>query len=149
MRDRRQASLAVTVRTAGHDEPGYHRIMRTVAFVLLSSVAACGGQPALANAPRPDPAAVAGVAAAAAAAATLADPDAATRKPEKKDETPKREVEVKEHVPSDVFDRLDEKNAKGSDAPATAPPAKKPAGPLPKLPSPRDAVDPDAKPTPP
>src|SRR6266581_2515573 len=88
---------------------------------LLLVVAACGGQPALANAPHPDPGIVAG--AAAATAATLADPDAATRKPEKKLETEKREVKVKERVTPDVLDRLDKKEAQGSASQPEAPAA--------------------------
>jgi hypothetical protein len=127
--------------------------------LLLLLVAACGGQPALANAPRPDPGVVAGAAAAAAAAATLADPDAATRRPEKKQETEKREVEVKERVTPDVFDRLDNKKAQGSAAQpastddADAKPDAKPDGKTakpnpkkkpPKIPSPKDFVDKNA-----
>src|SRR5258708_5250537 len=78
-------------------------------WLLLVVVAACGGpqQPVLANAPRPDPAAVAGVAAAAATALTLVDPDAATRKPEKKQDIEMAPVEVNENVPEGVLDRLD------------------------------------------
>jgi len=43
------------------------------------ALAACGGGPALQNAPRPNPAVVAGAVAGAAAAITLADPDGAAR----------------------------------------------------------------------
>src|SRR5438105_15495398 len=81
--------------------------MRMVALLVAIG---CGSQPDhpfLANAPHPDNGAVAGVAAAAAAAVTLADPNAAARKPEKKDDQEKRPIEVKEHVTSDVLDRLD------------------------------------------
>lgn len=77
--------------------------------LLLVVVAACGAQPnqpVLANAPRPDPGAVAGAAAAAAAAVTLASPDSAT--PEKKDkDVNKKPVRVKEHVSAGALDRLD------------------------------------------
>lgn len=108
------------------------------------------------NVPRPDPGAVAGVAAAAAAAVTLADPNAATRRPEKKVDENKHEVEVKENVNEGVLDRLDENESKGSAAApaadATKPDskAKKPAKPAakpdpkaakkgtPKIPSPED-----------
>jgi hypothetical protein len=114
--------------------------MRVVAM-LVAALAACGGEPMLANAPRPDPGAVAGVAAAAAAAATLADPNAADRKPEKKDQTPKNPVEVKENVPADVFDRLDKQPA-GSGSEVERPHASpKRKGPPPKIPSPKDAVE--------
>ena len=116
--------------------------MRTIA--LLVCAAACGG-PVLQNAPKPDPVPVAGAAAAAAAAMTLADPNAATRgKPEKPaDDREKAPVEVKEHVPAAVFDRLDQGSGSGSGAPQAATPAaaaKKHKGPLPKLPSPKDAA---------
>lgn len=124
----------------------YHPIMKSVALLLAAAVAAslggCGGQPALANAPHPNNAAMAGGAAAAAAALTLVDPDAATRKPEKKQEADKQPVEVKETVPSDVLDRADHPAAGAGSGSAVAKP-KKPAGPPPKLPSPRDAVDKD------
>ncbi len=110
-------------------------------------VCACGAepkQPFLANAPHPDNAAVAGGAAAAAAAMTLADPNASTRgKPEKpKADEEKQPIEVKEHVPSEVFDRLDQKPAPPTAQPAAAP-AKakpKPSGPPPKIPLPSDAA---------
>ncbi len=80
-------------------------------LVALSSVAgACGG-PALQNAPRPNPAVVAGAAAATAAAITLADPDGAARNVDAEHELyrpigpdPKP---VKESAPADVLDRLD------------------------------------------
>src|SRR5690242_18744356 len=117
--------------------------MRTL---LLLVVVACGEpqRPFLANAPHPDNAAVAGGAAAAAAAAVIADPDAATRgKPEKPKEEEKQPIDVKENVPKDVFDRLDQKGAppvEKADASKSAPPAKR-KGPLPKLPSPKDAAE--------
>ena len=121
--------------------------MRVVALLLL---VACGPEkPLLANAPHPDNAAVAGAAAAAAAAATLADPDAATRgKPEQPTSEPdKAPIEVKEHVPSAVFDRLDHRGSAAAapaakPAAATAHPARAAhAGPLPKLPSPEEAAE--------
>ena len=116
--------------------------MRVVAWLVAGLLAACGGQPVMANAPRPDPGAVAGVAAAAAAAATLADPDAASRKPEKKEVEQKNPIEVKESVPSDVLDRLDKQPAAGSAVEVERPRATpKPKGPPPKIPSPKDAVE--------
>lgn len=92
-----------------------HVLVVTVAATV--AVAACGGpdKPMLANAPKPDPDAVAGVAAAAAAAITLASPDA--HRPESKQDTEKKPIKVKEHVTSDVLDRLDNAPAgSGSDA---------------------------------
>jgi len=123
----------------------YHPIMKSVALLLVAAVAAslgcgCGGQPALANVPHPNNAAMAGGAAAAAAALTLVDPDAATRKPEKRQEEEKQPVDVKETVPSDVLDRADHPAAGAGSGSAAAKPKKTPSGPPPKLPSPRDAV---------
>ncbi len=111
--------------------------MRTIA--LLFCAAACGG-PVLQNAPKPDPVPIAAGAAAAAAAMTLADPNAATRgKPEKStQDQEKKPIEVKEQVPAAVFDRLDQ--GSGAAQPAAAAPAKKHKGPLPKVPSPKDAA---------
>ena len=78
----------------------------------------CGG-PILQNAPKPDPAVVAGAAAAIAGAATLADPAAAAkRQEENKGGSEKRLQNVKATVPADVFDRLDDQ--KGSAAPRKA-----------------------------
>lgn len=70
---------------------------------------ACGSGPILQNAPRPNPAAVAGVAAAVAGAATLADPQGAAKRQELKEkgEPDNNGVEVRETVPADVLDRLD------------------------------------------
>ncbi|MDB4959556.1 MAG: hypothetical protein JWO36_7125 [Myxococcales bacterium] len=120
--------------------------MRIVALLAAASMFGCGGQPALANAPHPDTGAVAGVAAAAAAAAVLADPDAANRKPEKKEVENKREIEVKENVPASVFDHLEQPAAAGSGSgsaePVKATPAVKRKGPPPKIPLPKDVADP-------
>ena len=91
---------------------------------ILIAVCACG-DPILKNAPRPNPAAVAGVAAAAAAAATLAAPQAAANRQEQKErgEPDNRGVDVKETVPADVFDRLDHRSGDaGVDAAAPATP---------------------------
>jgi hypothetical protein len=96
--------------------------MGRVAWILVM-LCSCG-EPILRNAPKPDPAAVAGVAAAAAAAATLAAPEAAAKKQEQKEhgEPDNRGVEVKETVPASVFDRLDRSPADaGVDAPARTP----------------------------
>ena len=114
--------------------------------LLLLVVAACNEpqKPFLANAPHPDNAAIAGGAAAAAAAITLADPDAATRgKPEKPKEEEKAPVEVKENVPKAVFDRLDDKKGAKDSAQSATPAAatSKKKGPLPKLPSPKEAAE--------
>jgi hypothetical protein len=94
--------------------------MTAIALVVVAGCGAAPNQPVLANAPRPNPAAVAGVAAGAAAAITLADPDAASRGPEKKQDVPKKEIQVKENVPADVLDRMDQRAASnGDDANAT------------------------------
>lgn len=89
--------------------------MTAIAIVVVAGCGAAPNQPVLANAPRPNPAAVAGVAAGAAAAITLADPDAASRGPEKKQDAPKKEIQVKENVPADVLDRMDQSAASNGD----------------------------------
>jgi hypothetical protein len=117
----------------------------TAIMTCVVSLAACGGapdRPLLANAPRPDPAAVAGVAAAAAAAVTLAAPDTAGRRPEKNQDVEKKPITVKENVPSDVLDRLD--HATPAAAPAPAKDGPKPPVPEPdgkKRQGPKDALD--------
>jgi len=101
---------------------------------MLAALCACGG-PVLQNAPRPDPAVVAGVAAAVAGAATLADPQGAAKRQEQKNkgEPDMNGVEVHETVPADVLDRLDHRTqdagvADGSAvAPATIAPLASPA----------------------
>lgn len=132
--------------------------MTAIALVVVAGCGAAPNQPVLANAPRPNPAAVAGVAAGAAAALTLADPDAATRGPEKKQDVPKKEIKVKENVPADVFDRMDgaagadangsgatqaaKKNAAPKAEPAGAvKPKAEPAGAKTKVEAPKDALD--------
>ena len=89
--------------------------MRAIVFVLLAGCGAGPNQPVLANAPRPNPAAVAGAAAATAAAITLASPDSHT--PEKKQQEDKKPIKVKENVPAGVLDRLDKNkgSAEGDD----------------------------------
>lgn len=95
------------------------------AILAVAMLAACG-PPALQNAPRPNPSAVAGAAAAIAGAATLADPDAAARKAnaeQNKDNVdPDHTVPVHETVPEDVFDRLDAKKAQPEPAPVASEP---------------------------
>lgn len=104
--------------------------MRTLLLAIVLTGMACGGGPVLQNAPRPDPSVVAGVAAAAAAAVTLADPDAAARKGERKGGEPERRpVGGRTTVPADVLDRLDHPAVDGGvDA---APPAEVDAAPRP------------------
>ncbi|HEY1556648.1 MAG TPA: hypothetical protein VGF94_17555 [Kofleriaceae bacterium] len=117
---------------------------------LLIAVAACGGpeKPILSGVPKSEAAgaAFAGGAAAAGLAAAIADPNAATRgKPEQQKETEKSEIPVKEHVNEGVLDRADAQSAShaGSGS-ATQKPAATPAkhqGPLPKLPTPKEAAE--------
>jgi hypothetical protein len=82
---------------------------------ILVLLAACG-EPVLRNAPKPNTAAVAGVAAATAAAVTLASPQDAAKQQEalSKPAPDDRGVKVKETVPDAVFDRLDQNAAQGS-----------------------------------
>jgi hypothetical protein len=99
-------------------------------WILIAVLAGCGAQPnqpVLANAPRPNPAAVAGGAAAAAAAITLASPP---RGPEKKKEsTDMKGKNVKENVPADVLDRADTQKAAGQPTKDPADPSKAPEQP--------------------
>ncbi len=83
--------------------------MRHAATCLVMLFAAgCGGQPVGSKVPRPNPTDVAVGAAAAAAALTLANPDAAARKPEGQQEKSLRGVKgPKETVPGAVLDRAD------------------------------------------
>jgi hypothetical protein len=96
-------------------------------WILIAVLAGCGAQPnqpVLANAPRPNPAAVAGVAAGAAAAITLASPP---RGPEKKKEsTDMKGKTVKETVPAGVLDRADQQKDAGQPNKAPADPNKAP-----------------------
>jgi hypothetical protein len=133
--------------------------MRTVAFLLMITAGSCGSEtPMLGGAPHPSNGAMAGGAAAAAAALTLADPHAADRKPEQRQQPEKQPVDVKEQVPSSAFDHLDGSgtgsatgsgSASGSaTATATGPATGSGSGSnstakkLPMIPSPHDAVDP-------
>jgi len=123
--------------------------MRIVCFLI--AVAACGGpeKPILNGVPHSEAAgaAFAGGAAAAGLAAAIADPNAATRgKPEQRKETEKQEIPVKEQVNEGVLDRADAagSNQPGADATKTTQPAAPQAkrkGPLPKLPSPKEAAE--------
>jgi hypothetical protein len=100
----------------------YPRGMR-LSLLLVVALAGCGDRPALVNAPRPNPAAVAGAAAAVAGAATLANPDAAGRaaaeanKPDPSNK-PKKSGGT---VPPDVLDRLDQKAPPGPPQPVAEP----------------------------
>jgi hypothetical protein len=115
-RRRSSAALGSRARVAGMPVARYADGMRRCCWILIA-LCACG-EPILRNAPKPDPGAVAGVAAAAAAAVTLADPQAAAKKQEQKQkgEPDDRGVVVKETVPADVFDRLDQHAGSGSGA---------------------------------
>jgi hypothetical protein len=98
-----------------------------LALVLIAGCGAQPNQPVLANAPRPNPAAVAGGAAAAAAAITLASPP---RGPEKKQEsTDMKGKTVKETVPSGVLDRADKQKDTGQPTKDPADPSKAPEQP--------------------
>ncbi len=108
--------------------------MRAIGFVLLVGCGAQPNQPVLANAPRPNQAAVAGGAAAAAAAITLASPDSANPEKKKQDEQ-KKPIKVKEHVPAATLDRLD--NAQ----PTAKPDERQPAGTAKDAKPPKSALD--------
>lgn len=109
--------------------------MKRMVLLLLVGCGAAPNQPVLANAPRPNPAAVAGVAAGAAAAMTLASPP---RGPEKKQEsTDMKGKTVKETVPAGVLDRADQKKAQ----PAPGHPANDPANPAAPEEKPKSALD--------
>jgi hypothetical protein len=123
-----------------------HAMRRNLWIVVL--VAACG-EPILRNAPKPDPGAVAGVAAAAAAAVTLASPQTAAQRQEQRQqgEPDNRGVKVKETVPVDVLDRLDQHpQDAGIDGAAAASPAPASAAAAPSAPAPAPA--PSVKPKP-
>ena len=114
--------------------------MRIIALVLVVGCGAQPNQPVLANAPRPNPAAVAGGAAAAAAAITLASPD--SHNPEKKQDQEKRPQKVKENVPAGVLDRLDKQDTKQDTKAAAKPDEPKPQPTREASPQkPRDGLD--------
>ncbi|HEX5059681.1 MAG TPA: hypothetical protein VFV99_09995 [Kofleriaceae bacterium] len=100
--------------------------MRAIVFVLLAGCGAQPNQPVLANAPKPDPGAVAGAAAAAAAAITLASPDSHT--PEKRQNEEKKPVKVKENVSAGALDRLDASEAAAKNQPKQDDADAKPGG---------------------
>lgn len=97
---------------------------------LLVALAACGG-PVLQNAPRPNPAAVAGIAAATAAAITLAAPDATARNAENVHRSGQidRDAQTASHetAPVEVLDRLDAQQPARPPTPPPAPIAPQPA----------------------
>lgn len=105
-----------------------------IAVVVASGCGAAPNQPLLANAPRPNPSAVAGGAAAAAAAITLASPDSARGPEKKKNDENKKPINVKEHVTSDVLDRADQQKDAGQ-------PTKDPADPNKQPDQPKSALD--------
>jgi hypothetical protein len=113
---------------------------------ILVLLAGCG-EPVLRNAPKPNPAAVAGVAAATAAAITLASPRDAAKQQEalSKPDPDDRGVTVKETVPGAVFDRIDQADA-GVDGGAPAAPAASPASGAPASVPPPQAWTPAAAP---
>lgn len=108
--------------------------MRFGLVVLALSIGCGAREPILANAPRPDPAVVAGAAAAVAGAATLADPKgAADRQAEKNVDT--REAKGKPSgpsVPKDVLDRADAQKQKQKQAPKQVPVAEPEPEPAPE-----------------
>ncbi|SRR6266496_236080 len=107
--------------------------MRAILFVLAAGCGAQPNQPVLANAPRPNPSAVAGGAAAAAAAITLASPDSARPEKQKNDDN-KKPMKVKEHAPASALDHLDAGSA-SQPAPGSAQPQPTQTRP------PKDALD--------
>ena len=105
--------------------------MKWMALLVVAGCGAQPNQPVLANAPRPNPAAVAGVAAGAAAAITLASPP---RGPEKKQQsTDMKGKTVKETVPAGVLDRADQQKAQQ--------PTRDPANPAKPEEQPKGALD--------
>jgi hypothetical protein len=134
--------------------------MRTVTLLVFILFAmACGSEsPMLGGVPHPNNGVMAGGAAAAAAALTLADPHAADRKPEQRQEVEKKPVNVNEEVPASVFDHLDGSGSgtgsghevarphagvvAGSGSGTATTPTPATAKKLPVIPSPHDAVDP-------
>jgi hypothetical protein len=98
----------------------------TIALMLVTSLG-CGG-PMLQNAPKPDPAVVAGAAAALAGAATLADPNGAAKRQEaNKPVGDKKPINVKATVPASALDHLDDKKAGSGSGSAVEPAKPKPS----------------------
>jgi hypothetical protein len=102
-------------------------LRRSIFVVMLSFVAACAADPALRNAPHPSAAGAAGVAAVAAAAMTMASPQGAQASAEAANAAgavpDDRGIKVKQTVPSAVFDRLDEAEARPAPVLVSDPPA--------------------------
>ena len=119
------------------------RWLPAVTSIVLGCGGGCGG-PILQNAPRPNPAVMAGAAAAVAGAATLADPDAAAHKQEQKkpDRQKPKDVRVDQTVPADVLDRLDQAETQGAAGPGSgaATPAREPAGAAPRTVKPKSSA---------
>jgi hypothetical protein len=87
--------------------------MKRAVFALLLGLAACASRPLLEKVPRPNPAVAAGIAVGLAAAATLADPQGAARQKEAGRVEPQPRVSgARESIPDDVFDRLEQADAK-------------------------------------
>lgn len=86
------------------------RMKRLTWFAGMVMLVGCGG-PILQNAPAPNPTHVAAAAAGAAAAMTLADPDAASRKPEQNHASPGSDAQEIDTRPSDVLGALDRAEA--------------------------------------
>lgn len=111
---------------------------RALAFSLLVATGACGGQPIGSKLPRPDPTVVAGTAAVIAGAATLANPNAAGRKPEAPSVGVERRTVKTESMPGDVLGRLEDAEQRGEVPEERAPVSGVDAGaafPLPAAPS--------------
>ncbi len=90
---------------------------------LVALLASCGGKPVGSKVPRANPTDVAVVAAAAATAMTLANPDAAGRKPESDEQAERKPQNVsKEPMPAGVLDRAEANQDEDEDLP----PCKKP-----------------------
>jgi hypothetical protein len=124
-------------------------ILLAVGLAVPATLAACG-DPVLANAPRPNTAAMAGGAAALAGAATLAAPDAQGKRVQEANKPSVNNKPVKSgpSVPGDVLDRLDDKQkGSGSDAPKQDAPKPDATKPRDKLPTPKlPGAKPDPKP---
>ena len=93
-----------------------------LAMSLFVACAGCGGQPVLSKLPQPNAAVVAGTAAAVAGVATVANPNAAGRKPEAPSPGNERRTVSTERMPTDVLDRLEAAENRG-EVPAERGPA--------------------------
>jgi hypothetical protein len=119
---------------------------KMVGLTLAASlVNGCNG-PVLQNAPRPNPAVVAGAVAATAAAITLADLDGAAKRAAAVEQASRQRdqdatrVGNRESAPADVLDRLDDAERRAKAAPRSAttrePKAARIADPVPAAPAP-------------